>query len=113
MSNKKIEPFIKGGKLGYSDAQVDALLSEVQDPERVTLFCGKHNYFADLLKPPLHNQCQECQQAYVTLMVGSMPPHVREEFTMALQEFAHRTVENPLGYVQFDHPEVKIDKGAI
>jgi len=110
MANKKIEPFIKGGKLGYTDAQVDALLSEVQDPERVTLFCGKHNYFADLIKAPAH-QCQECWQAYLTLMLGSMPPHVRDEFADSLQEFAHRTVENPLGFTQFDHPEVSIVKG--
>lgn len=101
--------FIKDGKLGYSESEKRKLLAEIQDPEKLTLVCGKHNYVPDLLKAPLL-QCENCWQAYLYLLVGSMPPHVREEFLEALVEFSHKTVENPFGYVPFDKPEIEIVK---
>lgn len=101
--------FVKDGKLGYSKHQVEKLMSEVNDPEKVQLFCGKHNYVPDLLRSP-SVQCEECWQAYIFLLAAAMPPHVREEFTNALQEFAHKTVENPLGFTPFLHPEIEITK---
>lgn len=80
------------------------------DSEKVALFCGKHQYVAQLLRPPRHAQCQECWQAYITTMVGAMPPHERGQFMEALQEFAHEVVQNPGEYKPFLHPEVSIVK---
>ena len=101
--------FVKDGKLGYSKHEAEKLMAEVNDPEKVQLFCGKHQYVPDLLKAPLH-QCEECWQAYIFLFIASMPPHLRDEVVESLQEFAHKTVENPFGFTPFLHPEVTIEK---
>ena len=104
-----MEPLIKNGKLGYTEAQQRELRGELES-ERVVLVCGQHNYQADLLKAPSES-CEECWNAYLVTFLGTMPPHLRDEVCQALQEFAHRTVENPLGYIQFDHPQIEIVKG--
>lgn len=110
MSKLTKETFLKGGQLGYSKAEAEALIAEVNDGDKITLHCGKHMYIPRLDQAPLL-QCEECWSAYIFLLCAQMPPHVREEFTTALQEFSHKTVENPLGYVQFEHPEITIEKG--
>lgn len=87
-----------------------AKLMEELDSEKVVLFCGKHQYAASIMRPPKHEKCQECWQAYITCMVASMPPHERGSFLEALQEFAHETVQNPGEYQPFLHPEVIFTK---
>lgn len=103
--------FIKDGKLGYATKDSEAYLAELKDTERVQLLCEKHNYSPDLLKAPTI-QCEFCWQAYLLMFLASMPPHLRDEVSAALQEFAHRTIENPGGYIQYDHPEIVIAKNA-
>lgn len=92
----------------YSQSQVSQLMQEL-DSDDVTLFCGKHNYAANLFKAPTL-PCPECWQAYITRMVAAMPPHARGEFLESLQEFAHEVVQNPDEYKPFLHPEVTIVK---
>lgn len=106
-----MDSFIKDGKLGYAEKDSEAYLAELKDSERIQLLCEKHNYSPDLLVTPT-NQCELCWQAYLFTFLASMPPHLREDVAHALQEFAHRTVENPGGYIQFDHPEIVIAKNA-
>jgi hypothetical protein len=92
-----------------TQAQTARLMEEL-DSEKVALICGKHQYVAHVSRPPQHTKCQECWQAYITVMVASMPPHERSQFLEALQEFAHETIQNPGEYEPFLHPEVTIVK---
>lgn len=96
-------------KKNVTQAQVSQLMAEL-DSEKVALFCGKHQYIAQLLRPPKHASCQECWQAYITTMIAAQRPEDRAQFLEALQEFAHETVQNPGAYEPFLHPEVKIIK---
>jgi hypothetical protein len=93
----------------YSQSQIDKLMAEL-DSDQVTLFCGKHNYAASLLKAPKVQNCAECWQAYITRIVAAQAPHERQQFLEALQEFSHEVIQHPDEYKPFLHPEVSIIK---
>lgn len=97
----------------YSQHQIGKLMEEV-DSEKVTLFCGKHQYVADLMHAPGlkkgHAQCAECWNAYYTKFVAAMPPHTRQQVMEGIQELAHEIIQNPNAYRPFLHPEVTIVK---
>lgn len=100
------KPF-KGSRI-----EAEQVLAELNQPERITLFCGKHNYVPDLYKAPVGN-CPECWQCYLFTFIGAMPPSQRAEVLEALHEFAYKTVEDPTAYQQFDRPEVHIEKDRL
>jgi len=87
-------------------------MSEVDDERKVTLFCGKHLYTAQLASPPGVSKgnahCQECWQAWYTKFLAAMPPHTRQQLMESLHEFAYDVVQNPGEFKPFLHPEVVI-----
>lgn len=83
----------------------EKLLSELLDPNRTVLYCGKHFYSAGPNDQPAFG-CVDCQKVYWISEVAKYPPHERRERLERLQETVHHFVEA----VQRGEWDVQIDE---
>lgn len=93
---------------------LDKLVADVFDPEKVLLNCQEHLYFAkDLNTFPKH-PCQKCWECYYILLLGKSSPNTRYEKGLMLEEIVHKMAEQikkgeTPGMLQ-GHPDVNIQK---
>jgi hypothetical protein len=95
----------------WTKPEVDKLLAEIFDPNKVTLICGKHQYAAGGKVPPTP-ECRECAQAFFTWVAAKIPPHKRAAELEKLLEFAHTLVEHEdeLSEIELHRPDLKFGR---
>lgn len=99
----------------YSKSEQERLMQDVFEPERVMLVCGKHQYAAGGFKSPILG-CKDCLTAFYTHLVGSVPPHLRQQRLEELEGIIYHMVEGLAhGEIPFIPlmPESKFEKDAI
>lgn len=97
----------------YSRKQIEDLISQATDPNKVTLICGKHMYVANLRNQPTEG-CKDCMMAYLQVWFAKTPPHKRLEELEKLERLVRNMVDlkerGQFDIKLFDHPEVSIER---
>lgn len=73
----------------YTDKEIEVLLSELVDTQRVQLVCSKHHYVAGGNKPATPG-CKECMQCFWMYVIAKTPPHKRQEKVERLIEIVRK-----------------------
>jgi hypothetical protein len=97
----------------YTPGQMESILADVMDTNRVQLVCGTHNYIAQE-KPPTSTGCKQCWQAWWTHKIATTPAHLREErleaATVMLRHANEAYERGEFDLSLFDHAEVSAIK---
>jgi hypothetical protein len=108
-----MRPTAQGADKKYSPKEMEDILSDVLDPSKVQLVCGKHNYIAGEQPPPPVG-CKMCWQAYWLHKIASTPPHLRQQrLDEAYVMLRHANEEFEAGrfdFNVFDHAGVEQTK---
>lgn len=100
-----------------SEQDKAGMLSEVFDSKKITLRCGKHNYFGPVKDRPEFTPtlgCKECWQVFYVHELTECPPDKRREKLEEIEEVMHKVVEmvekGTWDFVPYEHAQVQIGK---
>jgi hypothetical protein len=103
----------------FSKRDIDKMISEALDPEKVILTCGIHNWSYNQKnkygKPvPPNFKCRQCQMVSFMGLLANTPPDRRQETVEMLEYSVHKLIEaEKRGEIDkmtlFQRPEVSIE----
>lgn len=82
--------------MALSEHDKTDMLMEVLDPNKVTLRCGRHEYFGPVKGFPEKQPavgCPDCWRVFYVHELASTPPDKRNEKLSELEEVLHNVVE--------------------
>lgn len=93
---------------------MNSLVSEILDPQKVTLVCGKHNHVAGGVRR--HTGCSRCIMVDFVAMFAKTPPEKRQEALDQFEALVHAMCEaddeGTFDINIYKHPTVVIEKDA-
>jgi len=104
----------------FARKDVDKLISEALDPNKVILTCGIHQWSYGMKnkygKPvPPNFKCKQCQMVSFMGLLANTPPEKRQEVVEMLEYSVHKLIEAEKHgdidkFTLFNRPEVSIER---
>lgn len=86
----------------YSPAEMQRLFTDIMDPDKVQLVCGRHNYIASE-KPPQPNGCKNCWEVWWWRKIATTPAGERlERLEQAMSMVRHANESFERGEFDFE-----------
>lgn len=98
----------------YTDKDKAQLVEELFDPNKVSVYCGLHNYFGPGKEGKFapHMDCPKCWLVYYIYDIANTPASQRRERMEELEQVVHHMVETAqkgqLDFNPLEHPQVVI-----
>ena len=102
-----------GKAISWTTQEVEKVLGEVLDKNKIQLICELHHYLGSST-PPQPIGCKHCWEAYYWHMIASTPPHLRAErldqLSKSVQDACRMADRGEFDFEPFARPEITVQK---